>query len=151
MKTPKCIDINYFTDKKAEEIKNKGGIILLGRIYDYKDGKLIKRKNNMKKDWKFWVATVCLVVSFVISIITKNYTCAIWVFNTGLWHYGGNWIISQYKRLTECQDSLLRDYCRIIELQSNRIKELENEKDREDSSDSRAGVVAEEALQAHEE
>ena len=42
-------------------------------------------------------------------------------------YYVGSWNIYQYERLTECQDSLLRDYCRIIELQSNRIKELENE------------------------
>lgn len=53
MKTPKYIDINYFTDKKAEEIKNKGGIILLGRIYDYKDGKLVRRECDKKEvDWK---------------------------------------------------------------------------------------------------
>lgn len=151
MKTPKYIDINYFTDKKAEEIKNKGGIILLGRIYDYKDGKLIKRKNNMKKDWKFWVMTICLVMCSIIHIIQKDWSCLIWIINVALWYYVGGWIISQYEGLTECQDSLLRDYCRIIELQSNRIKELENGKGREDSSDSGAGVVAEEALQAHEE
>ena len=105
----------------------------------------------MKKGWNFWATTACLVVSFVISIITENYTCAIWGFSAALWYYGGNWIISQYKRLTERQDSLLRVYCRIIELQSDRIKELENGKDREDKADSGAGVVAEEALQTHEE
>ena len=57
----------------------------------------------------------------------KDWSCLIWIINVALWYYAGSWIISQYERLTECQDSLLRDYCRIIELQSNRIKELENE------------------------
>lgn len=81
----------------------------------------------MKKDWKFWVMTICLVMCFIINIIQKDWSCLIWIINVALWYYVGSWIISQYERLTECQDSLLRDYCRIIELQSNRIKELENE------------------------
>ena len=105
----------------------------------------------MKKNWKFWVMTICLVMCSIIHIIQKDWSCLIWIINVALWYYVGSWIISQYERLTECQDSLLRDYCRIIELQSNRIKELENGKDREDSADSGAGVVAEEAFQAHEE
>ena len=81
----------------------------------------------MKKDWKFWVMTICLVMCFIINIIQKDWSCLIWIINVALLYYVGSWIISQYERLTECQDSLLRDYCRIIELQSNRIKELENE------------------------
>lgn len=105
----------------------------------------------MKKDWKFWVMTICLVMCSIIHIIQKDWSCLIWIINVALWYYVGSWIISQYEGLTECQDSLLRDYCRIIELQSNRIKELENGKDREDKADSGAGVVAEKALQAHEE
>ena len=105
----------------------------------------------MKRDWKFWVMTICLVTCSIIHIIQKDWSCLIWIINVALWYYVGSWIISQYEGLTECQDSLLRDYCRIIELQSNRIKELENGKDRKDSSDSGAGVVAEESLQAHEE
>lgn len=53
MNAPKYIDINYFTDKQAEKIKKNGGIILLGRIYDYKDGKLVRRKCDKKDvDWK---------------------------------------------------------------------------------------------------
>lgn len=105
----------------------------------------------MKKDWKFWVTTIGFVMCSIIHIIQKDWSCLIWIISAALWNYVGNWIIYQYERLFECQDSLLRDYCRIIELQSNRIKELENGKDREDSSDSGAGVVAGEALQAHEE
>lgn len=53
MNAPKYIDIDYFTDKKAEKIKKNGGIILLGRIYDYKDGKLVRRECDEKEaDWK---------------------------------------------------------------------------------------------------
>ena len=91
---------------------------------------------------------------FILSLIDKNVTCAIWVFNAGLWYYWGKYKISQYERLIDCQDDMLEHYIKIMSVQSDIIKKLEdklNGENHKDNADSGAGVVAEEALQAHEE
>lgn len=80
----------------------------------------------MKKDWKFWVMTICFVMCSITNIIQKDWSCLIWIINAALWYYVGNWIISRYEKLTECQDSLIEDYLKIMKLQSDRIKELED-------------------------
>ena len=105
----------------------------------------------MKKGWKFWVGLICWCASFVVAIMQKDFTLVIWIICAGLGYFGLNYIIPRYEFLIKQRDDLIENYWTIIQVQSDRIKELENGKDREDSSDSRAGVVAEEALQAHEE
>ena len=112
----------------------------------------------MKKlfsDWKFYVMIISTVTMVFIDCQDCDYISAVWVvLGFALWcvNYILQIDITEYRRICDRYKELQSEAQVVMSIQTEIIKELTDKLDgRKDNADSGAGVVAEEALQAHEE
>lgn len=106
-------------------------------------------------DWKTYVMIISTVMMVFIDCQDCDYLSAVWVILAfALWctNYILQIGLTEYRRICyRYKKQKLEDQI-IMTIQSETIKELIDKLDgRKDNADSGAGVVAEEALQAHEE
>ena len=106
-------------------------------------------------DWKTYVMIISTVMMVFIDCQDCDYLSAVWVVLAfALWC--ANYIfqigITKYRRICNRYEELKSEAKVVMSLQAEIIKALTDELDgRKDNADSGAGVVAEDALQAHEE
>lgn len=106
-------------------------------------------------DWKTYVMIISTVMMVFIDCQDCDYLSAVWVILAfALWctNYILQIGINEYRRICNGYEELKSEAQVIMSIQAEMIKELTDKLDgRKDNADSGAGVVAEEALQAHEE
>lgn len=106
-------------------------------------------------DWKTYVMIISTVMMVFVDCQDCDYLSAVWVVLAfALWCY--NYILqislTEYRRTCNRYEELKSEAQVVMSVQAAIIKELTDKLDgRKDNADSGAGVVAEEALQAHEE
>lgn len=106
-------------------------------------------------DWKTYVMIISMVMMVFVDCSDCDYLSAVWVVLAfALWCY--NYIlqigITEYRRICNRYEESKSEAQVVMSIQAAIIKELTDKLDgRKDNADSGAGVVAEEALQAHEE
>lgn len=114
-----------------------------------------KAIRELFKDWKTWAFLGFSLLNIVICICEKDITEALWcLLATTLYLVGGleNIAVQEASDYIKKQENAIMEAGVIMATQAAIIKELNDKLDgRKDNSDSGAGVVAEEALQAHEE
>lgn len=114
-----------------------------------------KAFKELFKDWKTWFILGCGLLNIVASLYEKDWTEVMWCFlATTLYLVGGleNIAVQKASEHIEKQENAIMEAGVIMDTQAAIIKELTDKLDgRKDNADSGAGVVAEEALQAHEE
>ena len=96
-------------------------------------------------DWKTYVMIISTVMMVFVDCRDCDYLSAVWVVLAfALWCT--NYIFQNRYEELKSEDQV------VMSIQTEIIKELTDKLDgRKDNADSGAGVVAEEALQAHEE
>lgn len=106
-------------------------------------------------DWKTYVMIISTVMMVFVDCQDCDYLSAVWVVLAfALWctNYILQIGITEYRRICNRYEELKSEAQVIMSIQAETIKELTDKLDgRKDNADSGAGVVAEEALQAHEE
>ena len=108
-------------------------------------------------DWKTYVMIISTVMMVFVDCQDCDYLSAVWVVLAfALWC--ANYIfqigLTEYRRICNRYEELKSEAQVVMSIQAELIKELTDKldgQDSKDSADSGAGVVAEEALQAHEE
>lgn len=106
-------------------------------------------------DWKTYVMIISTVMMVFVDCSDCDYLSAVWVVLAfALWctNYILQIGITEYRRICDRHKELQSEAQVVMSTQAAIIKELTDKLDgRKDNADSGAGVVAEEALQAHEE
>ena len=106
-------------------------------------------------DWKTYVMIISTVMMVFVDCSDCDYLSAVWVVLAfALWC--ANYIlqigITEYRRICNRYEELKSEAQVVMSIQAEIIKELTDKLDgRKDNAGSGSGVVAEEALQAHEE
>ena len=107
------------------------------------------------KDWKTWGVLGCGLLNIVLSLYEKDWTEVMWCFIATTLYFVGSIlsiVMQAASEHIEKQENAIMKAGVIMDTQAAIIKELNDKLDgRKDNADSGAGVVAEEALQAHEE
>lgn len=106
-------------------------------------------------DWKFYVMIISTIMMVFVDCSDCDYLSAVWVVLAfALWctNYILQIGITEYRRICNRYEELKSEAQVVMSIQAEIIKVLTDKLDgRKDNADSGAGVVAEEALQAHEE
>lgn len=106
-------------------------------------------------DWKTYVMIISTVMMVFVDCSDCDYLSAVWVVLAfALWCLNYMLLIglTEYRRICDKHEELNSEAQVVMSIQAEIIKELTDKLDgRKDNADSGAGVVAEEALQAHEE
>lgn len=109
----------------------------------------------MFSDWKTYVMIISTVMMVFVDCQDCDYLSAVWVILAfALWctNYIFQIGLTEYRRTCNRYEEQKSEAQVVISIQAEIIKELTDKLDgRKDNDDSGAGVVAEEALQAHEE
>lgn len=110
---------------------------------------------TLLSDWKTYVMIISTVMMVFVDCQECDYLSAVWVVLAfALWctNYILQIGITEYRRICDRYEELKSEAQVVMSIQAEIIKELTDKLDgRKDNADSGAGVVAEEALQAHEE
>ena len=106
-------------------------------------------------DWKTYVMIISTVMMVFIDCSDCDYLSAVWVVLAfALWctNYILQIGLTEYRRICNRYEELESEAQVVMSIQAAIIKELTDKLDgHKDNADSGSGVVAEEALQAHEE